>query len=189
MRKLANELLSFSKSALLEHQIPLAPVNLADAVDAAIRQEKSGTFPIDVQVPRDLGAQGNFDLLQRALGNLLRNALRYGERGKITVRGWEERGQVFLTVADEGPRPRAGRAGESVRSVLSCRSLAHGRDRWRRARARHREELRRGVRRGGQRGEPATARAGGAHPAQSRRSANGRRVRLRAAGSRAILGT
>jgi two-component system sensor histidine kinase CpxA len=104
MRKLANELLSFSKSALLEHQIPLAPVNLADVVDAAIRQEKSGAFPIDVQVPRDLAAQGNFDLLQRALGNLLRNALRYGgDQGKITVRGWSERGQVFLAVADEGP--------------------------------------------------------------------------------------
>ncbi len=104
MRKLANELLSFSKSALLEHQIPLAPVNLAELVDAAIRQEKSGAFPIDVQVPRELEAQGNFDLLQRALGNLLRNALRYGgEQGKITVKGWSERGQVFLAVADEGP--------------------------------------------------------------------------------------
>ena len=104
MRKLANELLSFSKSALLEHQIALAPVNLADLVDAAIRQEKSGAFPIDVQVPRELAAQGNFDLLQRALGNLLRNALRYGgEQGKITVRGWSERGQVLLAIADEGP--------------------------------------------------------------------------------------
>jgi len=104
MRKLANELLSFSKSALLEHQIPLAPVNLAELVDAAIRQEKSGAFPIDVQVPRELQAQGNFDLLQRALGNLLRNALRYGgEQGKITVKGWSEHGQVLLAVADEGP--------------------------------------------------------------------------------------
>jgi two-component system sensor histidine kinase CpxA len=104
MRKLANELLSFSKSALLEHQIPLAPVNLADLVDAAIRQEKSGAVPIDVQVPQDLEAQGNFDLLQRALGNLLRNALRYGgEQGKITVRGWRKHGQVMLAVVDEGP--------------------------------------------------------------------------------------
>jgi two-component system sensor histidine kinase CpxA len=104
MRKLANELLSFSKSALLEHQIALATVNLADLVDAAIRQEKSGAFPIDVQVPRELEARGNFDLLQRALGNLLRNALRYGgEQGKITVRGWSEPGQVLLAVADEGP--------------------------------------------------------------------------------------
>ena len=104
MRKLANELLSFSKSALLENQIPLAPVNLAELVDAAIRQEKSGALTIDVQVPRELEAQGNFDLLQRALGNLLRNALRYGgDQGKVTVRGWSERGQVFIAVADEGP--------------------------------------------------------------------------------------
>ena len=104
MRKLANELLSFSKSALLEHQITLEPVNLADLVDAAIRQEKSGAFPIDVQVPRDLAAQGNFDLLLRALGNLLRNALRYGgDHGKITVRGWSEHSLVILAVVDEGP--------------------------------------------------------------------------------------
>ena len=103
MRKLANELLSFSKSALLEHQIALAPVNLADVVDAAIRQEKSGAFPIEVRVPRDLRAQGNFDLLLRALGNLLRNALRYSGGGMIFVRAWSERGQVFVAVADEGP--------------------------------------------------------------------------------------
>jgi len=104
MRKLANELLSFSKSALLEHQVPLTAVNLTGVVDAAIRQEKSGAFPIDVQVPGDLAALGNYDLLQRALGNLLRNALRYGgDQGKIAVRGWCERGQVFLAIADEGP--------------------------------------------------------------------------------------
>ena len=104
MRKLANELLSFSKSALLEHQVALVPVNLADVVDAAMRQEKSGAVPIETSVPRELEAQGNFDLLQRALGNLLRNALRYGgEQGKIAVRGWMEHGQVLVTVADEGP--------------------------------------------------------------------------------------
>jgi two-component system sensor histidine kinase CpxA len=104
MRKLANELLSFSKSALLEHQVALAPVNLADVVDAAIRQEKSGAFPIEVSVPKNLTVQGHFDLLQRALGNLLRNALRHGgDQGLISVRGWAERGQVFVSVADEGP--------------------------------------------------------------------------------------
>lgn len=104
MRKLANELLSFSKSALLEHQVALVAVNLADVVDAAIRQEKSGAFPIEVQVPRELSVQGNFDLLQRAIGNLLRNALRYGgDNGLITVRAWPERRQVFVAVADEGP--------------------------------------------------------------------------------------
>jgi two-component system sensor histidine kinase CpxA len=104
MRKLANELLSFSKSALLENQVELVPVNLADVVDAAIRQEKSGAFPIEVAVPREFAAWGNFDLLQRALGNLLRNALRYGgDQGLISVRAWTDRDRVFITVTDEGP--------------------------------------------------------------------------------------
>ena len=104
MRKLANELLSFSKSALLENQVALASVNLAEVVDAAIRQEKSGAFPIEVVVPRDLEVRGNFDLLQRALGNLLRNALRYGgDQGLISVRAWLERDQALVTVSDEGP--------------------------------------------------------------------------------------
>ncbi len=104
MRKLANELLSFSKSALLENQVALAPVNLADVVDAALRQEKSGAVPIAVDVPGGLQVRGNFDLLQRALGNLLRNALRYGgDQGIISVRAWPEQDHAFITVADDGP--------------------------------------------------------------------------------------
>lgn len=114
MRKLANELLSFSKSALLENQVELAPVNLADVVDAAIRQERSGAFPIEIDVPRGLFVQGNFDLLQRALGNLVRNALRYGGEQGIAVRSWLESGRVFITVADEGP----GLAPEELEKVF-----------------------------------------------------------------------
>ncbi len=104
MRKLANELLSFSKSALLENQVELAPLRLAEVVEAALRQEKSGLVPIEVLVPEDLWAWGHFDLLQRALGNLIRNALRYGgEQGAVSVRASVEGEHVLLAVADEGP--------------------------------------------------------------------------------------
>ena len=51
MRKLANELLSFSKAALGAANVPLEPVNVAAIVSAALRQEKAtagrccSTFP------------------------------------------------------------------------------------------------------------------------------------------------
>lgn len=44
------------------------------------------------------------ELLARALGNLVRNSLRYaGTAGPITVSTVHENGLVILTVADEGP--------------------------------------------------------------------------------------
>jgi two-component system sensor histidine kinase CpxA len=104
MRKLANELLSFSKSALLESRVELGPVRLADAVDAAIRLEKSGAFPVEIDVAPDLYVRGNFDLLERALGNLVRNARRYGgDEGRIFVAARPDGEQVVVVVSDEGP--------------------------------------------------------------------------------------
>jgi two-component system sensor histidine kinase CpxA len=104
MRKLANELLSFSKSALLEHQVERVAVDIAQVVDAAVRQEKTAAAPVQVQVPGGLHAHGNFDLLQRALGNLIRNALRYGGgNGAVSIQAWAEQEHVFIAVRDEGP--------------------------------------------------------------------------------------
>ncbi len=82
MRKLANELLNFSKASLGESHVKLESVNVAEMVEAAIRLEKSGDGQIEVNIPEDLNVRGHFELLQRAVANLLRNALRYaGDAG------------------------------------------------------------------------------------------------------------
>jgi two-component system sensor histidine kinase CpxA len=104
MRKLANELLSFSKASLGEGRVKLEPVNVAEIIEAAIRLEKSDHCPIESAPPRDLFVRGNFELLQRAVANLLRNALRYaGAAGSVSINAWREQDRVFITVSDQGP--------------------------------------------------------------------------------------
>ena len=108
MQKLANELLSFSKTSLMERRVELTTVSVAEVVESAVRLEKNGAFPIEVRVPRDLRVKGNVELLQRALANLLRNALCYGGNGLISVAAWAEQDRVIITVSDEGPGIAAG---------------------------------------------------------------------------------
>lgn len=104
MRKLANELLSFSKASLGEGRVKLEPVNVAEMVEVAVRLEKSEAGRIEVEIPEALWVHGNSELLQRAMANLVRNALRYGgDAGVISVRAWPEEEHIFITVSDEGP--------------------------------------------------------------------------------------
>jgi two-component system sensor histidine kinase CpxA len=103
MRKLVNELLSFSKASLGESHIKLEPVSVAKIVDAAVRLEKSEACPIKVNLRGDLTVRGNFELLHRALANLLRNAIRYaGDAGPISIEAWQEQDAVVITVSDQG---------------------------------------------------------------------------------------
>jgi two-component system sensor histidine kinase CpxA len=104
LRKLAHELLSFSKASLGENRIKLEPLSVLGIVEAAVRQERSDTAQINVEVPADLRLQTHAELLGRAVANLLRNAIRYaGRAGPITVSAWEEGAETVVAVADEGP--------------------------------------------------------------------------------------
>jgi two-component system sensor histidine kinase CpxA len=104
LRKLADELLSFSKAALGERRIKLEPVSVRQVAEAAVRQERSGTVQVLIEVPDDLQLQAHAELLGRAIANLLRNAIRYaGHAGPITVRAWAEGAEIVIAVQDEGP--------------------------------------------------------------------------------------
>ncbi len=104
MRKLANELLSFSKASLGKSHVKLESVNVAAVVEAAIRLEKSDVSLVEVDIHKDLNVRGHFELLQRAMANLLRNALRYaGGAGRISIKAWREEDRVIITVSDQGP--------------------------------------------------------------------------------------
>ena len=103
MRKLVNELLSFSKASLGDSRVKLEPVNVSSIVHSALRLEKNEACSVEVNVPGDLSVSGNFELLQRAVANLVRNAGRYaGDAGPITVAAWAERREVIITVSDQG---------------------------------------------------------------------------------------
>jgi len=104
MRKLVNDLLSFSKASLGESHLKLEAIRIADVVEAAQGLEKNRECSVEVTVPGDLKVWGNFELLHRAVANLLRNAARYaGDAGPISVAAWREEDMVYLTVADQGP--------------------------------------------------------------------------------------
>ncbi len=103
MRKLAHELLSFTKASLGENRVRLEPVSLAEIAATAAGQEQAGRGQVDVLVPADLQARAHRELLLRAVANLLRNALRYAaEGGPIILKAWREGDLVVLSVADQG---------------------------------------------------------------------------------------
>lgn len=104
MSELVNELLSFSKAALQGREVKLAPVNLAGLVERVLAREAVGANRVEVRIPADLEALAEAELLSRAVGNLVRNALRYaGQAGPIGITAERAGGRVALTVEDQGP--------------------------------------------------------------------------------------
>jgi len=51
----------------------------------------------------DLTVLADAELLERALGNLVRNALRYAPAGPITLAARDGEDCVFIAITDEGP--------------------------------------------------------------------------------------
>jgi two-component system sensor histidine kinase KdpD len=85
------------------------PVNLADAIGRSVDELGSAGRDIRVQVPDDVPeVYADAVLLERALVNLLTNALRHGRADqppRITAR--EHRGTVEVRVVDYGPGVRS----------------------------------------------------------------------------------
>jgi two-component system, OmpR family, sensor histidine kinase CpxA len=104
MSSLVNELLSFSKAELRGKEIPLTPVEVASVVACAVDRERTDGAIIQVEVPSGLKATAHNELLTRAIGNLLRNAIRYaGTCGPIVVTASEQGSEVILKICDQGP--------------------------------------------------------------------------------------
>lgn len=86
MSKLVNELLSFSRSSLRETTIQLEAVDLTDAIELALQRETAATEEIKVNIPGTPKVLADANLLQRALANVVRNAILYaGEAGPISI--------------------------------------------------------------------------------------------------------
>ena len=79
-------------------------MNVKDAVAEAIHWEDTQTAQIETEIAKDLVVLADPELLVRALGNLVRNAVRYaGQAGPITISAAQEGGQITIAVADSGP--------------------------------------------------------------------------------------
>ena len=124
MSGLVNELLSFSKAGVGGKNVELKPVPLADLVGRVVARESKEYGGVIVDVPGSLGVMAEPDLLSRALGNVIRNALRYASpvhaggagysyrptvqqdgrpAGPITVSARERDDRVAIFVTDSGP--------------------------------------------------------------------------------------
>jgi two-component system sensor histidine kinase CpxA len=101
MSTLVNELLSFSKAGLVR-DVGLQPVKLEPLVQRVLEREEANPDIFRIEIPSEIEVRAEPDLLARAVGNLVRNALRYGA-GVIEILAMEQDARVLLVVRDHGP--------------------------------------------------------------------------------------
>jgi len=103
MSELVAELLAFTKAGLDSKEVMLTAVPLAPLVSRVVAREGAGAS-IQAVVDEELAVEASPDLLSRALGNLIRNAVRYaGSQGPVVVSACREGAEVVLSVEDQGP--------------------------------------------------------------------------------------
>ncbi len=106
MSSLVNELLSFSRASLGKTNIKLQSVPVRAVVEKAAAREcgpDSGATA-SVNIPEDLVAVAEPELLMRAVANVLRNAVRYAAgAGPIQVSAARESEMIVLQIEDSGP--------------------------------------------------------------------------------------
>lgn len=105
MGHLVQELLQFSKASI-HRDIVLRDVPLAPLIQEVVDREAAG-YPdnsVTADIPSALSVRAEPELLNRALGNILRNALRYaGSDGPVHLAAERAGECVRITVTDSGP--------------------------------------------------------------------------------------
>ena len=99
---LITELLDFNKLRR-EGNISFEHVNLEDICREMIQTESWARDNISIQLRGSGSCNGNYSLLSRAVGNLIRNAVNYAETKVIVdISGNGSAGRVFISVTDDG---------------------------------------------------------------------------------------
>lgn len=104
MSKLVNDVLSFSKAGLRGPNIELTHVSVADAVANVLVRESIPDAAIHRDIPAGINVMASRDLLERAVSNVLRNAVRYaGDAGPIAISAASNARTTIIRICDQGP--------------------------------------------------------------------------------------
>lgn len=104
MSDLLGELLAFTKLGLQAREAHMQPVVLGDAITQAVDREGQGA-DLERNEEDNLVVLGDAKLLVKVLGNLVRNAVRYGgDRVHVAVEAHRQSAnEVQLQIRDDGP--------------------------------------------------------------------------------------
>lgn len=103
MTHLINELLAFSKAGLQGKEIELKPINLAELLSNVTLKTASEQI-VKLDIEKDLCVLGDQMLLERAFGNVFRNAVRYASAdGDIKVKANRAGRDISIITSDNGP--------------------------------------------------------------------------------------
>lgn len=104
MSQLVNDVLSFSKAGLHTPNATLASVHVAEVARRVLERDVDRPAHVQNKVPDDLYVTANRDLLERALSNVVRNAVRYaGADGPIVISAAGDHQRVVIRISDDGP--------------------------------------------------------------------------------------
>ncbi|GHC67642.1 sensor histidine kinase [Roseibacillus persicicus] len=102
LARLVDELLAFSKASLAKGDVGKEPVFVHELCYEVTQRECLGN-EFTVEGGQGLELYTSPDLLRRALGNLVRNAARYGEGSPLKVKIEKHGEEVWIGVLDRGP--------------------------------------------------------------------------------------
>lgn len=101
---LTDDLLQYARAGLAGRAVALTDVNVSDAIAQAVARESQANATFDVRVPSELSVKADPALLDRALANLVRNAVKYaGHAGPIEIAATRSASEIVVTVSDAGP--------------------------------------------------------------------------------------
>ena len=103
MSNLVNELLSFSRAEMDTAKVMLKTIELLPVLQGAVQRESTPTTEIITKIDSKIRVIADPELLARALGNIIRNAVKYaGDAGPIQVSAKSKGNKTEIEVKDSG---------------------------------------------------------------------------------------
>ncbi|MFO1491345.1 MAG: HAMP domain-containing sensor histidine kinase [Kiritimatiellia bacterium] len=103
MARLVEEVLSLSREESIDSRIQATEFSLAELVEEVVARE-AGEAGVTADIPADLRVTAIREAVERAVANVLRNAVSYaGDGGPIRILARPVAGGLEITVRDSGP--------------------------------------------------------------------------------------